>query len=194
MAFFDKINSIAKNVGDKTGDAIEMAKINARIASERSAMNDIYRQLGEAYYAHRINGGEGEPVEAAAIYSQLDQRTAAIDEAQKQIVAIKAEGERRAAEAAAAEEAASAVKTQTSVQPGIPVLDTSMPAGGQSVKCSQCGANLNADAKFCPQCGTRIEPPVPEAAEAPQSRVCPGCGAEVAKGMKFCSQCGARVE
>lgn len=61
MAFFDKINSIAKNVGDKTGDAIEMAKINARIASERSAMNDIYRQLGEAYYAHRINGGEGEP-------------------------------------------------------------------------------------------------------------------------------------
>ena len=87
-----------------------------------------------------------------------------------------------AAEAAAAEEAASAVKTQTSVQPGIPVLDTSMPAGGQSVKCSQCGANLNADAKFCPQCGTRIEPPVPEAAEAPQSRVCPGCGAEVGAG------------
>ena len=113
MAFFDKINSIAKNVGDKTGDAIEMAKINARIASERSAMNDIYRQLGEVYYAHRVNGGEGEPAEAAAIYSQLDQRTAAIDEAQKQIVAIKAEGERRAAEAAAAEEAASAVKTQT---------------------------------------------------------------------------------
>ena len=180
MAFFDKINSIAKNVGDKTGDAIEMAKINARIASERSAMNDIYRQLGEVYYAHRVNGGEGEPAEAAAIYSQLDQRTAAIDEAQKQIVAIKAEGERRAAEAAAAEEAASAVKTQTSVQPGIPVLDTSMPAEGQSVKCSQCGA--------------RIEPPVPEAAEAPQSRVCPGCGAEVAQGMKFCSQCGARVE
>ena len=108
MAFFDKINSIAKNVGDKTGDAIEMAKINARIASERSAMNDIYRQLGEVYYAHRVNGGEGEPAEAAAIYSQLDQRTAAIDEAQKQIVAIKAEGERRAAEAAAAEEAASA--------------------------------------------------------------------------------------
>lgn len=34
MAFFDKINSIAKNVGDKTGDAIELAKINARIASE----------------------------------------------------------------------------------------------------------------------------------------------------------------
>ena len=106
MAFFDKINSIAKNVGDKTGDAIEMAKINARIASERSAMNDIYRQLGEVYYAHRVNGGEGEPAEAAAIYSQLDQRTAAIDEAQKQIVAIKAEGERRAAEAAAAEESA----------------------------------------------------------------------------------------
>ena len=104
MAFFDKINSIAKNVGDKTGDAIEMAKINARIASERSAMNDIYRQLGEVYYAHRVNGGEGEPAEAAAIYSQLDQRTAAIDEAQKQIVAIKAEGERRAAEAAAAGE------------------------------------------------------------------------------------------
>lgn len=194
MAFFDKINSIAKNVGDKTGDAIEMAKINARIASERSAMNDIYRQLGEAYYAHRINGGEGEPVEAAAMYSQLDQHTAAIDEAQKQIVAIKAEGERRAAEAAAAEEAASAVKTQTSVQPGIPVFNTGMPAQEQRVECPQCGAGLNADVRFCSQCGAKIEPPAPEAAEAPQSRVCPGCGAEVAQGMKFCSQCGAKVE
>ena len=194
MAFFDKINSIAKNVGDKTGDAIEMAKINARIASERSAMNDIYRQLGEVYYAHRVNGGEGEPAEAAAIYSQLDQRTAAIDEAQKQIVAIKAEGERRAAEAAAAEEAASAVKTQTSVQPGIPVLNTGMPAQEQRVECPQCGAGLNADVRFCSQCGAKIEPPAPEAAEAPRSRVCPGCGAEVAPEMKFCSQCGARVE
>ena len=194
MAFFDKINSIAKNVGDKTGDAIEMAKINARIASERGAMNDIYRQLGEAYYAHRVNGGEGEPAEAAAIYSQLDQRTAAIDEAQKQIVAIKAEGERRAAEAVAAEEAAAAEKEQKRVQPGVPVFDTGMPAQEQRVECPQCGANLNADAKFCPQCGTRIESPVSEAAEAPQSRVCPGCGAEVAQGMKFCSQCGARVE
>ena len=109
-------------------------------------------------------------------------------------MAIKAEGERRAAEAAAAEEAASAVKTQTSVQPGIPVLDTGMPAQEQRVECPQCGAGLNADVRFCSQCGAKIEPPAPEAAEAPQSRVCPGCGAEVAQGMKFCSQCGARVE
>ena len=133
-------------------------------------------------------------MEAAAMYSQLDQHTAAIDEAQKQIVAIKAEGERRAAEAAAAEEAASAVKTQTSVQPGIPVFNTGMPAQEQRVECPQCGAGLNADVRFCSQCGAKIEPPAPEAAEAPQSRVCPGCGAEVAQGMKFCSQCGARVE
>lgn len=191
MAFFDKINSIARNVGDKTGDAIEIAKINARIASERGAMNDIYRQLGEAYYAHRINGGEGEPAEAAAMYSQLDQRTAAIDQAQKQIVAIKAEGERRAAEAAAAEEAA---KAQKNAQPGVPVADNGTPAQGQGMKCPQCGAGLNADARFCPQCGAKIEPPAPEAAEAQQGRVCPGCGAEVAPGMKFCSQCGARIE
>lgn len=186
MAFFDKINSIAKNVGDKTGDAIEMAKINARIASERGAMSDIYRQLGEAYYAHRVNGGEGEPAEAAAMYSQLDQRSAAIDEAQRQLVAIKAEGERRAAEAAAD-------KAQAGVQPGVPVYDTAAPAEGQGAKCPRCGAELGAEAKFCPQCGARTEPPAPEAA-APECRVCPGCGAEVAPGMKFCSRCGIRVE
>ena len=62
------------------------------------------------------------------------------------------------------------------------------------MECPQCGAGLNADVRFCSQCGAKIEPPAPEAAEAPQSRVCPGCGAEVAQGMKFCSQCGARVE
>jgi len=29
-------------------------------------MNDLFKQLGEAYYAQRTNGGEGEPAEAAA--------------------------------------------------------------------------------------------------------------------------------
>lgn len=102
MAFLDKLSTIAKSVGEKTEDAIEIAKISAKIASERSTMNDLFKQLGEAYYAQRTNGGEGEPAEAAALYSRLQQSAAAIDEAQKQIVVIKAESERRAAEAAAA--------------------------------------------------------------------------------------------
>ena len=51
MALFDKINTIAKNVGEKTGEAIEITKLNAKISGEKSAIADLYKQLGEKIYA-----------------------------------------------------------------------------------------------------------------------------------------------
>lgn len=135
MAFLDKLSTIAKSVGEKTEDAIEIAKISAKIASERSTMNDLFKQLGEAYYAQRTNGGEGEPAEAAALYSRLQQSAAAIDEAQKQIVVIKAESERRAAAAAAAEREQSGDKpTQTAEAEPEAEQCTSLERGDKSAE------------------------------------------------------------
>lgn len=38
MDLFDKIGNIAKNIGDRTNDAIEITKLNAKIATEKSAV------------------------------------------------------------------------------------------------------------------------------------------------------------
>jgi class 3 adenylate cyclase len=47
------------------------------------------------------------------------------------------------------------------------------------MKCARCEAENDAGARFCGDCGVRLEV------------VCAGCGASVAAGRKFCSSCGA---
>lgn len=55
------------------------------------------------------------------------------------------------------------------------------PAGDT---CKNCGAALTPGAKFCLECGTKVE--------VAQKKVCPHCGAEVAGG-KFCPECGGSL-
>ncbi|MBN1486876.1 MAG: zinc ribbon domain-containing protein [Anaerolineae bacterium] len=50
--------------------------------------------------------------------------------------------------------------------------------------CPNCGAALNPGAKFCAECGTRIE----------EKRYCIECGAELAAKAKFCPECGTKQE
>ena len=51
-----------------------------------------------------------------------------------------------------------------------------------AVTCPNCGAQADADAKFCPECGE------------PLKKTCAKCGAELATGAKFCPECGEKVE
>ena len=57
------------------------------------------------------------------------------------------------------------------------------PASGGAV-CPNCGKELPASTKFCPECGTKIE--------APKKAFCPNCGKELTAGTKFCPECGAK--
>ena len=52
----------------------------------------------------------------------------------------------------------------------------------QKVPCPDCGALLDPDARFCPQCGKKL------------TLVCPECGAPVDLGSRFCKQCGHKLE
>ena len=49
MAFFDKINDFAKNISDKTSDAIETSKLNSKIAAEKLAANEELLKIGQHY-------------------------------------------------------------------------------------------------------------------------------------------------
>jgi len=55
-----------------------------------------------------------------------------------------------------------------------------------TVKCAGCGNMLPANAKFCLECGAKVE-------NLNDNEVlCPGCGKKTAKG-KFCMECGAAL-
>ena len=47
------------------------------------------------------------------------------------------------------------------------------------MQCPSCSQHNRAGAKFCSECGTKLE------------RVCPGCDAKVALEAKYCDSCGA---
>ena len=47
------------------------------------------------------------------------------------------------------------------------------------LKCVNCGAEVDENQKFCPECGTKI------------GEFCKNCGARLSKNQKFCPECGA---
>lgn len=49
--------------------------------------------------------------------------------------------------------------------------------------CPNCGAPQATNAKFCPECGTRLK----------DGQHCSQCGAKLTPGAKFCPECGAKV-
>lgn len=59
-------------------------------------------------------------------------------------------------------------------------------AAAATTACAKCGAANLANAKFCNECGTKME----VAGPAP----CAKCGAQLPAGTKFCSECGTKVE
>ncbi len=73
--------------------------------------------------------------------------------------------------------------------------------------CSECGYGALPTDKFCPKCGSKIQPGVPhrsakqshadEATPSPGSAAepasCAKCGGRIAPGDAFCTRCGALV-
>jgi len=89
MAFFDKLGSAARNLGDKAGSAVETAKLGTKIKDEEKAIAECQRKIGEFIYGlHGV--GENLPEEAAALCAQIDGHNAAIEDAQAEIAKIKA--------------------------------------------------------------------------------------------------------
>jgi membrane protease subunit (stomatin/prohibitin family) len=53
--------------------------------------------------------------------------------------------------------------------------------------CLKCGAANSTAAKFCNECGAKME-------TATQAGTCAKCGAQLQAGSKFCNECGNKVE
>ncbi|MGN0538995.1 MAG: zinc-ribbon domain-containing protein [Candidatus Fimenecus sp.] len=81
-------------------------------------------------------------------------------------------------------------KTNANGQSNAPVFpDTYRPPVLQNtILCPYCNANMSSDAKFCPQCGNKINPDV-----SPQ-RFCEKCGEKIGTDDVFCTQCGNKQQ
>ena len=64
------------------------------------------------------------------------------------------------------------------------------------IRCKKCATLLKDDAKFCPSCGTKVEPAdiLANPAADDTALKCPTCGNEIKPGIKFCPNCGTSTE
>ena len=62
---------------------------------------------------------------------------------------------------------------------------TSAAETTKSITCPNCGTTLDANAKFCLECGSKIEIKKPS--------FCIECGEPIVEGAKFCSGCGKKL-
>lgn len=53
--------------------------------------------------------------------------------------------------------------------------------------CKKCGQEIPSGAKFCTNCGEKIE-------DTSEFKICPKCGEECRKDAKFCTNCGANFD
>lgn len=51
------------------------------------------------------------------------------------------------------------------------------------MKCKKCNYEISGMAKFCPQCGEKVD----------TERYCPNCGGQLREGAKFCGLCGYNI-
>ena len=130
MAFFDKLGDFAKNIGDKTSDAIETNKLNGKINTEKTAITECLRKIGDYYYDKHKEGAAGDEG-IADLLATIDGHHQTIADLQAEIERIKAEN------AASATAAAAPAEPVTSV-------------------CPACGAENTPETKFCRACGKNL--------------------------------------
>lgn len=158
MAFFDKLNTLAKNVGDKANDAIEITKLNGKINSEKVSIAEDYRKIGEFYYV-KYASGQTVDAEIAEFLASIDSHNAAIQEAEMQLKSVREEPVFVASGLADTVKCPSCGKANAAGTKFCSECGSKLeaPVAPEPRVCKACGAAVAEGIKFCGECGAKME-------------------------------------
>ena len=152
MAFFDKLNEMAKNVSEKANDSWETNKLVGDINLTKGNIQAYQRELGEFYWA-KFAVGEQLEEEAMLICDKIVAAQDKIRELEAQIDQIKAESEARKAERVAEKAERKAAEKAEVAAAKAEEAGIEKPA---APTCAGCGAVLAEGQKFCGECGKPV--------------------------------------
>ena len=195
MAFFDKVNKMAKNLGEMAEGAMENGKLNMKIMEEKAGMAEAYAQLGEVVY-NQYKSGVDQSARIMELINKIDGHQAAINAAQAPAP--------QPAPVQPAPAYAPPVQQAAAEEP-VPVMDPVPEAPVEvvceeepvaEVICEEAAPEAEVQAEPAPVEASAPEPaPVPEPAPAPPAgpKFCGGCGSRLDVGARFCGNCGTPV-
>ena len=85
--FFEKAKKLGEKAADMTGDASEIGKYKAKIASRRSDIHDVEKKIGKYHYEHLRGNIFNEEVEAYC--KEIDELKSQIAELEMKIEEAK---------------------------------------------------------------------------------------------------------
>lgn len=160
MAFLNKLSNVAKTAADKTGDMVEVTKLNAKINGSKSKIAAIKTQLGEYYWSKYVVG-ETLDAEATELCAQIKAESDTIVELNREIQKIKdvpsaaqVNGAPAAPTFAACASCGGVIPNGKKFCPECGAPTASQPEG---VTCPYCGHPVSAGKKFCQECGAAVQ-------------------------------------
>lgn len=158
MAFFDnmgkKIGEAAQAAAKKSGELVEVTKLNVNINSEEDKMQKLYNQIGKKVYDKYSETGAADAdfVEDCESIKVHDQNVKNLKEkilevkSMKQCVGCGSELEKN-------QIFCSKCGTRNEIQQA---AEPAQQASQATVSCPACGATLQAGSVFCTNCGSKI--------------------------------------
>lgn len=86
MAFLDNLKRTAKNIAQRTGDMVEIQKLNMGISQEKDKIRKIYTEIGEEVYQQFKAGNDLGYTEKC---SEITEYEAKIEELQEKQMKLK---------------------------------------------------------------------------------------------------------
>lgn len=187
MAFFDKVNKMAKNLGEMAEGAMENGKLNIKIMEEKAGMAEAYAQLGEVVY-NQYKTGQDQSARIMELINKIDGHQAAINAAQApapqpapvQSAPAYVPPVQQTPEPAYEVPAEEPVSVMDPV-PEAADIPTDVPAEEPAPVMEEIPAEI-------PE-----EDPAPVPAPPAGPKFCGGCGAKLEPGARFCGSCGTPV-
>lgn len=151
MSLFNKLNTLAKSIGDATSDAIESNSINSRLSQEKAEVTDILAEIGKIYYGDYKAGVQFND-EILDLMKRVDAHVENVKNLENQRKGINERNQNQGVKCNSCG-CNNSDENKFCRECGGSLI----PEPVQMKTCLSCGSSVINESVFCGECGTKVE-------------------------------------